>query len=423
MPIILLHRVKILLLENHFLANFYKVFSTKVFGFIFQIAAGVIIARYLGAEGKGQVAIVLSFIGVLGVFSDLGIPLSNVYYLNKGKDPNVLYTNTVVFWFSISMGAFLVALVVIPFVGDQYYPGIRKLVVYFSLIQLFISSYRLQALGFLRGFEKYTAYNLSAVVKSFAYVMLLLLGIYLDIFQVEYVIYVVVFSSLIAATYTHIKVLNHVKFRINLFSFHSLKSNVWYGVREYIGGLLNRLNFKLDILILASFFTPAVLGVYSVAEAILGMFDFVAESIGIILVPRLVREKKTDRARTIFKSSAMFLSLYFVGWLFFYFAGDFLIKSLYGAEFEQAYLFSNIMLVGGVFFGMTKLLNKMFSSSGRPEIKSYVRLLVLPLKLLFMYLFIVRYDIIGAAIAYSVTSFLLFIATFFFYQKFKHATK
>ena len=109
MPIILLHRVKILLLENHFLANFYKVFSTKVFGFIFQIAAGVIIARYLGAEGKGQVAIVLSFIGVLGVFSDLGIPLSNVYYLNKGKDPNVLYTNTVVFWFSISMGAFLVA--------------------------------------------------------------------------------------------------------------------------------------------------------------------------------------------------------------------------------------------------------------------------------------------------------------------------
>lgn len=242
MPIILLHRVKILLLENHFLANFYKVFSTKVFGFIFQIAAGVIIARYLGAEGKGQVAIVLSFIGVLGVFSDLGIPLSNVYYLNKGKDPNVLYTNTVVFWFSISMGAFLVALVVIPFVGDQYYPGIRKLVVYFSLIQLFISSYRLQALGFLRGFEKYTAYNLSAVVKSFAYVMLLLLGIYLDIFQVEYVIYVVVFSSLIAATYTHIKVLNHVKFRINLFSFHSLKSNVWYGVREYIGGLLNRRN-------------------------------------------------------------------------------------------------------------------------------------------------------------------------------------
>ncbi|WP_262511945.1 oligosaccharide flippase family protein [Marinilabilia rubra] len=411
------------LLSNPFILVFYKVFSTKILGYILHLAGGIIVARTLGAEGKGQVAVALSFLGLIG-FLDFGLPMANTYYLNKKinqkNNGSILYTNTILVWFLTASIVLVIAVAFMTWIKPRYYRGITEFVVYISLLQLFFASFKVHALAFLRGLERFTDYNLVILISAFIYVVVLLVGVFLDICTVEYVIVAVLISTLCSSVFAWWQLRSEVSFKVFNFDFRTLKIGMWYGAREFVGGVINRLNFKFDILILANFISVEALGVYSVAEAIISMFDFVAASIGVIIVPKLIRETKKSRIKTLFKSFGLFILLYCIGWGLFALVGEKLIVLIYGNEFAKSYLYSNILLAGGVFFGLTMLMNKLFSSVGRPELKSLSRLLVMPLKLGSMYLLVKHMDVVGASISWSFTAIMLFVFTLLIFNRIKN---
>jgi O-antigen/teichoic acid export membrane protein len=107
-------------------------------------------------------------------------------------------------------------------------------------------------------------------------------------------------------------------------------------------------------------------------------------------------------------------------WIAFAAFGPWLVPLVYGDEFSEAYTLSVLMMLGIFFLSVPQILNKFFSGIGRPEIKSYVRLINLPLKGGLLYWMTSAYGVVGAAGAFAVNSFSLMLLTVLFLRILVH---
>lgn len=396
-----------------------KIFSTQIVSYVFQILSGIIIARLLGPEGKGQVAVVFSFVGAFVGFSQFGIPLSNVYYLNKGVNKNTLYTNSLVFATGVSFILIVAAILSLPYAKETYFKGVSPLFVYIALSILLISNIRPHLLAFLRGLEEYGSFNGSSLVLNVGRFIILVLFLTFFSLDVDLAILSFVLAGSLSVAYTFFATGKQLKFSPKFLDIKQFKKNLNFGLREYLGGVINKLNLNIDLLILAIFFPSGVIGVYSVAQGLVNLLNFIPDSLGVVLVPLMVKLDDSNKSRVLKNSVSFNLIIYLICWLVFYFFGKLLIQFLYGESFVEAYQYVNILFIGALFLGLTKMFNKYFTSNGKPEIKSITRVIILPVKVLLMYFLIKYYGLIGAAWSWALTSLFLFVLTvgFYIYQK------
>ena len=396
-----------------------KIFSTQIISYVFQILSGIVIARTLGPEGKGQVAVVFSFVGAFVGFSQFGIPLSNVYYLNKGTNKNVLYSNTLLFSICVSLILIVAALVSLPYARETYFKGISPIYIYVSLSILLISNLRPHLLAFLRGLEEYGSFNGSSLVLNIGRFVLLLIFLSFFSLDVDLAILSFVIAGTLSVAYTFIAAGKHLKISRRFLDIKQFKKNLNFGLREYLGGVINKVNLNIDLLILAIFFPSGVIGVYSVAQALVNLLNFIPDSLGVVLVPLMVKLDDSNKSRVLKNSVSFNVLIYLICWVVFFFFGRLLIRFLYGESFVEAYQYVNILFIGALFLGLTKMFNKYFTSKGKPEIKSITRVIILPVKVLLMYFLIKYHGLVGAAWSWALTSFFLFVVTvgFYIYQK------
>ena len=81
-------------------------------GLVLGFIQGVIVANYLGAEGKGVIAFYLSLYGIIFSISNLGIKQSSAFYLPKGLvnfiELKILYASALIFGIFILFASFLI---------------------------------------------------------------------------------------------------------------------------------------------------------------------------------------------------------------------------------------------------------------------------------------------------------------------------
>ena len=81
-------------------------------GLVLGFIQGVIVANYLGAEGKGVIAFYLSLYGIIFSISNLGIKQSSAFYLPKGLvnfiELKILYASALIFGIFILFDSFLI---------------------------------------------------------------------------------------------------------------------------------------------------------------------------------------------------------------------------------------------------------------------------------------------------------------------------
>ena len=80
-------------------------------GLVLGFIQGVIVANYLGAEGKGVIAFYLSLYGIIFSISNLGIKQSAAFFLPKGLvnfiELKILYGTALIFGIFILFVSFL----------------------------------------------------------------------------------------------------------------------------------------------------------------------------------------------------------------------------------------------------------------------------------------------------------------------------
>lgn len=175
---------------------------------------------------------------------------------------------------------------------------------------------------------------------------------------------------------------------------------VRYGLKAQVGVASPLENFQLDQIVVGAMVGPAGLGIYVVGVAFTNLPRFLAQSLGMVVFPRVTQRMKTggvrrEVAEALITAAGLMGAVVLVlevtmGWLVPFFFGEAFIESIPVAR---------LMLIGAFFLGMRRVLGDALRGANLPlpgttaELVSWLSFLILFFPL------VSAYDAVGAAIA------------------------
>lgn len=382
------------LLKNEYIYSI----VTKFFTLAFSLIQSILVARFLGAELKGEYSYIYSIVAIASIVITFGMHQAYPYFRKKlGRD--MIYDDFISIIYILYAGYLIIGIIV---------------------AMLFINGAELRTavvLTPLYGYERVMAYvylienpnsrNKWWTIAGFAdlmFVAALMLFTTRGFYSVVLIlVFVEVLKGIIFTVLINVK----PKFR---------KSQIGLAVELFKMGffpmvalLLTNLNYKIDILMLKQFdfITASQIGIYSVGMNFADRIVLIPDTLKGILISRLSKgatEKEVAKvSRLCFWASVSICICLLI-------VGEPLLNLLYGADYYGAYTVLMICAFGSVFIGYFKLIAQ-YNIINKKQIRNVTLLSIsIIINVILNILLIPRFGLKGAAFAsgigYFVTSWI-----------------
>lgn len=408
---------KIALNGSHFIQQVGMTFFTQMVCVLFSVANAAIVARCLGPEGKGLLALVLLIPNMLGIFLNGGIGIANVYLAGSGRqDISTLVTNSVTFaciatvigigvitsliatsWLEVWMPGVPVWLLCLATLG--FPTGILN--IYFSTI--------LQGLQHIAKINKINLLQAALTLcLTFLFVSNLGLGIvgalvaYLGAGSISVIIMGLILKQMggsLTPTW------NPKIAQITLL----------FGIKGHIGNVLQYFNYRLDMFFVNYFLGPGGVGIYSVSVGLAELLWYFPNAVGFVIFPKAASSKPIMMNIFTPRVFRLTFGLTAFGAILLGFIGKLLIEMIFSSSFNSAFIPMVALLPGVVFQGGTKVLANDIAGRGYPQYNSLGAGIGVILTVLMDLLLIPRYGVLGAALASTVAYGVIFLNTLCFH--------
>jgi len=323
-------------------------------GLLTAMALGnsVIIARMVGAEGRGLYALAVAALGILSPLTNLGLGFSSTWALGRGEAPTKV----------VSLNHAWSALMLLTCTGLVapalfYFEGVPAaewaLIAVATLAALPASVYTENVRGVFLGRNQIIRYN--SVQTGVVLVQLIA-----NLTLLQYGRRAVLLAWLIAYWLPSIIILlGHVP-ALRRFAFPERafrEEQVGYGVRAAGTHLLDMLLFRLDYLLVTPIVGVAAIGLYSVADQIVAVLGWGGQVAGRMMLAESSADVDGVSARRKLGLGVRTLILVVgfalvgaaaTGWL--------VIPAVFGEDFRGAYLGMLILLPGALLRGASSML-------------------------------------------------------------------
>jgi O-antigen/teichoic acid export membrane protein len=358
--------------------------NSVITGFGGQIAvlvSGVLAARLLGPEDRGNLALLVLIPIALSQLGSLGLPLALTFEFSRnelagrGALRNLARP-------ALGLTATLVAVhvIVVLFLAAHRDFDVQ-LAAAISLLVIPADSAQLYGLAILQGRRDFTAFNVLRLLPAVTYGALCAVAFLLGAGDLY------VFALLFAGSYALVGAITLITAlrrsppeevadaapAVTLFRF---------GIRGLFGSVSPLETLRLDQAIVGLFLSPAALGLYVVGVAFTNLPRFVASSIGVVAYPLVTAHRDPVRARrsmwrfliaSIVVGVAVITPLEVLsGWV---------IPTFFGAAFAAAVPIMQILLVSALFLSARRVLTDTSRGIGQPgvgtiaEVVSWVSLI------------------------------------------------
>lgn len=368
--------------------------ATKFFTLAVALVQSILIARYLGAELKGEYSYIYSIVSIASIIITFGMHQAYPYFRKRmGKEE--IYKDFISIIYAVYSLYLLVAVIVsFGFINNSELRtailltpiyGYERVVAYVYLIEepnrrnkwwTIISFVDLLFVGALMIFTKRGFYSV-VLILAFAEISK-------------------------AIVYT---ILAAVKPSFNRKQISLVAELLKMGFFPMVALLMTTLNYKIDILMLKQFeyITAAQIGIYSVGMNFADKIVLIPDSLKGVLVSKL---SKGAGEREVAKVSRLCFWASVAVCLFMLAVGDPLLRFLYGKEYDGAYSVLMICAFGSIFVGYFKLIAQ-YNIVNRKQIRNVVLLSIsIVVNVILNLLLIPRYGLNGAAFASGVGYFL-----------------
>ena len=378
-------------------------FSTQIIAVILGIAATIVIARVLGPEGKGAYALILLVPTLLSLLGNLGIGIANVYFGGSRKhDWANLASNSLIS--ALGLGVLLsIAFLAYFFIFHPSFLNdieprcllLATLVVPFSLLTMYFSL-------ILLGQDRIKGYNLVRLAQGSVNVVLilfLLLALKGGVFSV---ILAWASAALVAAILSVLLVRRTTSIK---WSFHPtvFKESVKFGVKGYLGNVMQFLNYRLDMFFVAFFMNVTFVGYYSISVAMAEALWYFPAAVGTVIFARTpgLSAEEANRTTPQICRNTFFITI--LAALVLFALGKPIITLLFGTAFLPALKPLYILLPGVVVLGGAKVLSNEIAGRGKPIVGTIAAGVSLAVNIPLNLLLIPRMGISGAALASTVS--------------------
>jgi len=380
--------------------NVLLTFFTDVSNLGFGILSSIITARWLGPEGKGIFAFVTLVPGIIVMLGNFGIAQSATYFIGQNKYDKDEVFNNIIIWLLISGTALasisLATLYSIPKFIYRDYLVILIPTIYFQLGSRLL-------LGSLLGQQKINEYNQSRLVKSISLLVLYICFIVFLGWEVKGALFAWLLSNLLEFCFILIKAYPR-NYSIKLTIRRSwLKESLNYGKKIYLSNLVNFINYRIDRLLIISFLNPFQLGLYSVASNLAEKIWMIPDAISTVLFPKVSSKNKNDASNITKVISSVTVGLALLFSTLMIFIGSWIINTLFGTDFKDAFLPFAILVIGTAPFSLFKVIAAYFSGIGKQSYVLRITIIISTVNVIMNLFLIPRYGIIGASLSSSIS--------------------
>ena len=384
-------------------------FATRILMVVNSVAAGIIVAHWLGADGVGQLAVINVAVATLVQLGSLGLPSANTYFI--AQDPDRLRTAAInsaivaLFW----GGLLGIGLGLLAQFRPEWFGFVSGDLIRIAAVSIPSQLITLIGLNILLAVGKLRAFNLLDLAgQSFVLINALLALIVLRRGLTALVILntaAAILVSLAVAVLIWIaaRKLARANWRIDA---SLLAQMIRYGIKFHISILAAAIIFRADLLIVNHFRGSTEAGVYSIATQFGMLLMLLPGVIATLLFPRVTAEQdqqgETTALVTRYTAFVTFLScLAAVPF-------SFLLPLIYGAEFKEASGLLLILLPGVYLVGLESVMVQHFNALGLPRIIPFYWIVTLIINVVLVFLWVPRMGAQGAAVASTLSYALIF---------------
>jgi O-antigen/teichoic acid export membrane protein len=384
-------------------------FATRILMIVNSVAAGIIVAHWLGADGLGQLAVINVALATVVQICSFGLPSANTYFISQDRTQlrNAALNSLI---FATLVGSLLA-------LGLDYVAGLRPdwfglvsarliriaaLAIPAQLITL-IGLNILLALGRIREFNLLDLAGQSFALINAVVALIVLRGELPALVIMNTAAAVLVSVVVAALIWKAARKLVRSQWRPD---GSLLARMIRYGIKFHIAILAAAIIFRADLLVVNHFRGPAEAGVYSVATQFGMMLMLLPGVIATILFPRVAAEQDQHGETTSLVTRYTAFVTFFVCLAAAPFS--FLLPLIYGAEFAQSTRLLLILLPGVYLVGVESVLVQHFNALGLPRIIPVYWVVTLIINLALVFWLVPRLGAQGAAVASTVSYALIF---------------
>ena len=346
------------------------------------VVSGVLVARSLGPEDRGYLALLIVVSGVFALAGMLGLPSAVTYYIARDPAQARRIASSLGWVGVLQVGAvFVLQAAALAVLVESDPKNVRVAAAISLLLPPGILALSF-GVAILQGQRRFTAFNLLRILPSTAYVVGVVIVYALNATSL------VLFMALWAAV-NLIGGFFALAFAVRGLPEHaeeepgpSREQMMKFGLKALLGGLSPVDAVRLDQALVGLFLSPIALGYYVVGQAFSVLPRVVAASVGMVAYPQVAAERDRHTARRAMWKF-FFLGLTLSGLVVValeLMAGE-LISLLFGDDFTEATTIAQILLIASLFMAGRRVLTDGVNGLGHPgygtiaEVTSWILLL------------------------------------------------
>jgi O-antigen/teichoic acid export membrane protein len=381
---------------------------------IVLVVSGVIVARSLGPEDRGYLALLVLVPLMLSQAGSIGLPLASTYFIARfptSARPLVrsLFAPAVI---QLTAVVLLQAILLWLLVWDD--PARVRIGAVISLAYPLALLAQQYGIAILQGQRRFLAFNVLRVAPSALYAVAVVALLLFRLDELVPIIAVAVGTATIAGAATLLVVAHGLIGRSDEADVPSRSEIARFGLKGFLGSMSPIENFRLDQAAIALFLNPVALGLYVVAQSLINLPAFISQSIGMVTYPQVASAPTASAGRrAIWRHLVLALLICGLVVVALEAVTESLIEFFFGEEFSKATPIAQILLVGALFLSGRRVLSDGARGAGRPglgtlaEAASWISLIPA------LALFVPRYGAEGVALALTLSwgvSFLVLLA-------------
>jgi len=332
------------------------------------VGASIVVARWLGPEGFGTLAVLNATVALTLQIASAGLPSANTYVIAKDRNSlGPVWANAILF--ALGVGA-LAALIVFALarVKPSLFGGVSGALLEVALCSIPFQLMTLLGLNVLLAIDRIGQMNVlewlaSVLTLVNAVVALLILRAGLMTLVTLNTGAAVLVSVLMAAVLSRF-LLHQRQRRAFHPDFSLLKEMLAYGVKYYISIMAGFVIFRIDLLIVNHFRGVSEAGVYAVASQVSFLLLLLPGVIATLLFPRVASQPDPRGAFAVqvTRNASLLLLIICLAAA----AGSFALPLIYGARFNEATTQLLILLPGVYLVGLESVLVQHFTGTNLP---------------------------------------------------------
>ena len=375
-----------------------QTFVVKIGILTINMGTGILAARVLGSQGRGEMAAIILWPQFLAYTLTLGIPQALLYNVKKYPDKkSELFSVAAILSVGLGLIASLIGIIFLPSWLSQYSTTMIRASQWFMLT----SPLSLLGVVFMAAFEAQDEFTFSNQLRYFTPLATLIALLALIGFGVGNPITLgmaYVLPSIPITIWMILKLRSRYEFKISKFQ-ESTQILLGYGVKAYGIDLIGSLSGKIGQALVVGLLSATSMGLYTVAMSLSRVLNTFESAIDTVLLPKASARPVNEIVELTGRAVRISTMLTLMCVIPLMFLGPFFLGLLYGEEFVAATTIFRILLIEILISGTNWMLAKSFMAAGRPGVVTLLQGLGLGITVPLMLILIPRYELVGAGLA------------------------